>query len=287
MNWTPTLRSQTQHQLEQAVQLFNQSDFYGAHDGFENLWRNARAEERQFFQGLVQVAVAFHFRSEQNLPGALGLLDLATRNLAAYAGECHGLQLTALLCTLSAWRSALLNESSLSSPPRIDIRNDAGESKSHFAPGQSRTVESFSRSLSSTVGTSEYGTRNIRLAVWHSRTAISSSKAVSLYEDLLDQDSVPLGEEADVYAFYNELCSRYPENEMLTDEDVDDSPWSCAHDRSGMHVLMTVRPEMAAETIPVILELAQRHGLVCFDPQSKMVFLPSNLETRPSRLTTW
>jgi uncharacterized protein len=292
MNWTHTLRSRTQQQLEQAVQVFNQGQFYEAHEGFEKLWRNADAEERQFFQGLVQVAVAFHFRSEHNLAGALGMLDLATRNLAAYAGECHGLQLTALLCMLSAWRSALLQQSTVSYSPRIEVHRGVNEMTSQDAGGIAGTANSFPRPLPGKVGlttnrfaVTQYYGYDIRLAVWYSRTAVSSSKAAAFYEDLLDEKRVPLGEEVQVYAFYNELCSRYPENEMLGEEALEDSPWCCAHERSGIHVLMTVRQEQSAETIPVILELAQKNGLVCFDPQSKMVLLPAELGPISSRLT--
>lgn len=129
MNWTVTLRSETQQHLEHAVQLFNQGEFYEAHERFEHLWRNAAPEERQFFQGLVQVAVAFHLRSQKNLAGARGMLELATRNLAGYAGECHGVPLTALLCTLSAWRKALLEQNSAPPLPRIEMHRCAVETK--------------------------------------------------------------------------------------------------------------------------------------------------------------
>lgn len=125
MNWTHIFIDQSKRHLQHAVELFNRGEFYQAHEGFEKLWRSAEGDERQFFQGLVQVAVAFHFRTQGNFAGALGMLDLATRNLARYAGECHGLKLTTLLCTLSTWRTAIMDRSSTVLSPRMQMHGDA------------------------------------------------------------------------------------------------------------------------------------------------------------------
>lgn len=294
MNWTHTLRSRTQHDVEQAVQFFNEGKYYEAHEGFEKLWREAQGEERQFFQGLVQASVAFHFRSQHNMAGGLGMLDLATRNLAGYSGECHGLQLTALLCMLNGWRSVITEQSLEASPPRMEMHRSMIDAKApdprDFPPQKdscSRSISGRAMSPETGSGTPQYGTRDIKLAVWWSRTPMSSTEATGFYRDLLDEKRVPLGEEAQVYAFYNELCTRYPENEMLSDEELEDSPWACTHERSGVHVIMAVNRERSAEVIPVVLELAQKHDLICFDPQTKNVFSPPTMRPLTARLTAW
>jgi hypothetical protein len=84
-------------------------------------------------------------------------------------------------------------------------------------------------------------------------------------------------ERHNVYAFYNDLTARYPEIDMLAEEDIDASPWASSLDRSGFHVIMFILEDRAEEVIPVVLELAERFGLICFDPQSKKVHLPSHL----------
>lgn len=64
---------------------------------------------------------------------------------------------------------------------------------------------------------------------------------------------------------------------MLAEEDLDSSPWACALEISGSHVLLAMRPEQYSNAFPVILQLADQHGLVCFDPQNGKVHLPSRL----------
>jgi hypothetical protein len=116
-----------------------------------------------------------------------------------------------------------------------------------------------------------------KLAVWHSERAISEKEAAEVYLKLYEQQRIPIEQHIDVYAFYNELTARYPEIDMLADEDLDACPWSCSLDRSGFHVIMTVLDEKSAEVVPVVLELAKKYGLVCFDQQATKVHLPSHL----------
>jgi uncharacterized protein len=55
------------------IQFFNARDFFEAHEVCEDLWADSHGDERRFYQGLIQAAVAlFHF-SGGNLRGALKL----------------------------------------------------------------------------------------------------------------------------------------------------------------------------------------------------------------------
>jgi len=65
-------------------------------------------------------------------------------------------------------------------------------------------------------------------------------------------------------------------------------PWSCAHDRSGLHVLMAITWNRCAEIPPVVLELGVKHGLVCYDPQESKVYLPPHFKPKAgSRFRSW
>jgi len=118
-----------------------------------------------------------------------------------------------------------------------------------------------------------------KLAVWHSERAISDKEAADLFTRLYEQRKVPIEQHIDVYSFYNELSANYPEVDMVAEEDLDACPWACAHDRSGAHVIMSVMDDKSAEVVPMILKLADKHGLVCFEPQSNKVHLPSQLQS--------
>lgn len=53
--------------------LFNDQDYFEAHEVWEDLWAEARGNERKFYQGLIQAAVGLcHFHSG-NVGGAVKL----------------------------------------------------------------------------------------------------------------------------------------------------------------------------------------------------------------------
>jgi predicted metal-dependent hydrolase len=71
------------------------------------VWRDSKAPEKKFLQGLIQVAVAFHHHSTGNFVGARSLLERARKNLLEYPGDFGGIELSALLHSISAWREAI------------------------------------------------------------------------------------------------------------------------------------------------------------------------------------
>lgn len=101
------------------ISLFNNAEFFNAHEALEDVWRAAPAENKKFLQGLVQVAVAFHHYSTGNRVGMRSVLERAIRNLAEPPGSFGRIELAALLQSLAQWREALDNNSSLPALPRI------------------------------------------------------------------------------------------------------------------------------------------------------------------------
>ena len=123
------------------------------------------------------------------------------------------------------------------------------------------------------------------LGVWHSDLPLDDARAGDLYIKLCEQQWVPTEESPATLAFYNELSARYPEIDDVPEEKLDDCPWSCAHDRSGLHVLMAMQWGKYSEIAPVVYGLADKHGLICYNPQEAKVVLPSRLKhsVRPKR----
>ena len=114
------------------------------------------------------------------------------------------------------------------------------------------------------------------LAVWGGGKALSDREAAKYYASLLDGEMLPEFD-AGVYAFNCALTRRYPDLEMLGDEEADASPWAATPDISGGHMIVALQAGRYAEVFPLILELAHEHGLVCFDPQTTKVHLPAHL----------
>ena len=57
-----------------ALNLFNNHEWYEAHDAFEEIWNSVDGDERQVIQGILQVSVSQFHLSKGNLNGATILL---------------------------------------------------------------------------------------------------------------------------------------------------------------------------------------------------------------------
>ena len=106
--------------------LFNSGQFFEAHEALEDVWRDAPKDGRlrRHLQGLVQLAVAFHHHSTDNLTGARSLLERALRNLDGAEESFPDLDWPSLRSNLAAWRRYLAQdqdqrEAKDSSPPAL------------------------------------------------------------------------------------------------------------------------------------------------------------------------
>ena len=117
-------------------------------------------------------------------------------------------------------------------------------------------------------------TKNYYLAVWDVGGEIYQKDAAQQYALFTAQ--LPSGRfDEDVYRFYSELTRYYPEIEMMTDEEMESSPWACALELGEDHVIMALLEEWYADAFPLILKLAALHGLICYDPQTAKVHVPA------------
>jgi uncharacterized protein len=103
------------------LELFNQGEFFDAHEVLEDVWRAAPQPEKKFLQGLIQVAVGLHHHSRGNLVGARSLLARAHRNLGGYPARHGGIDVTGLRTHLEQWVGALEHGASVPAPPRIEV----------------------------------------------------------------------------------------------------------------------------------------------------------------------
>jgi predicted metal-dependent hydrolase len=93
--------------------------YFTAHEELEEAWRAAPAEERDFFQGLVHVAVAW-YQAGRDRPVATGRqLEKAARRLAAFAPSHRGVDIDAVLAQVEAARKRVAEGSLDLDPPRI------------------------------------------------------------------------------------------------------------------------------------------------------------------------
>jgi uncharacterized protein len=79
------------------LELGRSGRYFEAHEAFEEAWREAAADERDFFQGLVHVVVAWYQDARANEVGCRRQLEKAERRLRAFAPVHRGIDVAALL----------------------------------------------------------------------------------------------------------------------------------------------------------------------------------------------
>jgi predicted metal-dependent hydrolase len=101
------------------LDLIRRGDFFAAHEELELVWRAASPEERDFYQGLVHVAVAWYQAGRGNRRGCERQLEKASRRLAAFAPEHRGVDVSAMLAQVEAARTTVAAGSLELDAPRL------------------------------------------------------------------------------------------------------------------------------------------------------------------------
>ena len=93
--------------------------YFEAHEELEIAWRAAPPGERDFFQGLVHVAVAW-YQAGRGRPVATGRqLEKAARRLAPFAPEHRGVDVSHVLTQVDAARDRVAAGSLELEPPVV------------------------------------------------------------------------------------------------------------------------------------------------------------------------
>src|SRR5215210_5159500 len=101
------------------LDLIRRGEFFAAHEELELAWRAAEPAERDFYQGLVHVAVAWYQASRGKATGCGRQLEKAARRLSPYAPSHRGIDLGALLVQLDAARRTVAAGSLALEAPRL------------------------------------------------------------------------------------------------------------------------------------------------------------------------
>lgn len=86
------------------VELFNQEEFFEAHEVVEDLWNETDEPHREFLKGFIQAAVALEHHRRGNHRGFLAVGETATRYLRRADPAAGGLDVTALVRGMDEFR---------------------------------------------------------------------------------------------------------------------------------------------------------------------------------------
>jgi predicted metal-dependent hydrolase len=106
-------------ELERGLDLMRRGEFFAAHEELETAWRAAGVEERDFYQGLVHVAVAWYQAGRANRPGCERQLEKAARRLHGYRPAHRAVNIDSLLVQVE--RAHGLVEAGSLDLPELDV----------------------------------------------------------------------------------------------------------------------------------------------------------------------
>jgi uncharacterized protein len=90
--------------LERGLDLARAGEYFGAHEALEDAWRAAKPAEKDFFQGLVHVVVAWYQAGRGNEVGCRRQLEKASRRLGPFAPMHRGVDVGAILAQVEKAR---------------------------------------------------------------------------------------------------------------------------------------------------------------------------------------
>jgi hypothetical protein len=129
------------------------------------------------------------------------------------------------------------------------------------------------------------------LGVWYPHKRFNDKEAGRLYTRLCEGDSSGVVAHPAIDDFYKELTALHPEIDTIPEERVGDfehCPWSCALDRSPGHLIMACVWSKATYVHTLVEDLARKHGLAVYDPQSDRLTYPDNSsEPKSSAVFRW
>ena len=89
----PTLDPEEREAFVRGVREFNEGCYFECHDTLEDLWAGLRGDARDFFQGLIQVAVGYYHLGNDNPSGARSMFERALRRFERYPARYFGFEL--------------------------------------------------------------------------------------------------------------------------------------------------------------------------------------------------
>ncbi|RMD51119.1 MAG: DUF309 domain-containing protein [Ignavibacteria bacterium] len=90
-----------QDELLKGVALFNDHEFFQAHDVFEDIWMECKNEEKLFFQGMVQISVGCFHAISGNMRGANSQLEKGIEKLKKFSPLHRKIDLKSLIIDIN------------------------------------------------------------------------------------------------------------------------------------------------------------------------------------------
>jgi len=119
----PPLSEEDRRLFERGIEEFNTGYFFECHETLEDLWQGTRGPSRDFFQGLIQIAVALYHLTRGNLAGSRSLFQRGMSRLEKYPPLYYGVDVGELREEARLWLSrvegGVFTEPDLAALPKV------------------------------------------------------------------------------------------------------------------------------------------------------------------------
>jgi predicted metal-dependent hydrolase len=113
----------TRSRFIQAIDKFNQKDFFECHEILEDIWFDTRDDSRNFYQGMLHIAVGlYHLTKKSNSQGTIIQLNKAIAKLSQYKENYNGVNLKKLLKEVEKIAKDLKNNKQPLRLPKITLQ---------------------------------------------------------------------------------------------------------------------------------------------------------------------
>jgi predicted metal-dependent hydrolase len=82
--------------LEHGIELFNNGEYFEAHEAFELFWKKYKGKDRPYYQALIQMTAAMHLIYQERYQGAKKTLERAGVRIKGARNKIMGVDLHSL-----------------------------------------------------------------------------------------------------------------------------------------------------------------------------------------------
>lgn len=112
------------------------------------------------------------------------------------------------------------------------------------------------------------------LGFWHEDQPITAEQALQVYLQLCENNDTAVKPHPNIALFLQEVTQHYPQIDDYPEEKLEECPWSIQWDVTSGSVIFCMTWPAGRKLASLFIQMAQKHDLVCYNPQQREVYLP-------------
>jgi predicted metal-dependent hydrolase len=117
----PPMTKRQREMFSRGIELFNNAQYFEAHEVLEELWKQQFESDRQLTQAIIQTAVALYHHGRDNFIGAAKLYERALRRLTPFGAVEQGIDTAQLSIDIEALRMRAMRNKPPDKAPKLHL----------------------------------------------------------------------------------------------------------------------------------------------------------------------